>query len=438
MLCYPAILNGFPLIYSDSGTYLIAAKWKIIPIDRPVMYSLLLYGFWKLFGVISLPFFQAALVLYIVNTSTKHWLMPDKPRVWAPLMLIILSLVTGLPHQVSQIMPDLFTPFLFLLLGTLFFGKDISKKKRVLLQVISLLIVAMHSTHVLIMLAIVPIAVLIHWLVYGEKKIFKYLIWLLPIALIIPFVNLVHSGRMYFSDSSKVFFVASMHTNQALLPWLDRYCGEEGAPKFLCERRSELSVTSGNDILWGSDILLDSNCLNHGGWGECWKQRNEELSYLSTHWFSDLTVLNIWLENAFLATVEQFSDFGIGMITSQKEHSSPYAVLNEISKGDLKMYQQSKQYQDDLYFFKESDIQRYVVFLSAAILLLFFQFGRRSTQYKPWVWLVVVLAAYLLVNAAVCGVLSNPVDRYQARVIWLVPFFAMILLTQFLKPQFRK
>jgi hypothetical protein len=33
----------------------------------------------------------------------------------------------------------------------------------------------------------------------------------------------------------------------------------------------------------------------------------------------------------------------------------------------------------------------------------------------------------LLVNAAVCGVLSTPHDRYQSRVIWLLPFVAVLL-----------
>jgi hypothetical protein len=30
----------------------------------------------------------------------------------------------------------------------------------------------------------------------------------------------------------------------------------------------------------------------------------------------------------------------------------------------------------------------------------------------------------VLLNAAVCGVLSGPHDRYQARTIWLVPLLA--------------
>jgi hypothetical protein len=34
----------------------------------------------------------------------------------------------------------------------------------------------------------------------------------------------------------------------------------------------------------------------------------------------------------------------------------------------------------------------------------------------------------VVLNAAICGVLSGPYDRYQARVIWLVPFAAALAL----------
>jgi hypothetical protein len=40
------------------------------------------------------------------------------------------------------------------------------------------------------------------------------------------------------------------------------------------------------------------------------------------------------------------------------------------------------------------------------------------------------LCGALLVNAAVCGVLSGVNDRYQARLIWLVPLLAMLALSR--------
>jgi hypothetical protein len=40
--------------------------------------------------------------------------------------------------------------------------------------------------------------------------------------------------------------------------------------------------------------------------------------------------------------------------------------------------------------------------------------------------LALTVFAATVANAAVCGVLSGPYDRYQARVIWLFPFLAAL------------
>ena len=45
---------------------------------------------------------------------------------------------------------------------------------------------------------------------------------------------------------------------------------------------------------------------------------------------------------------------------------------------------------------------------------------------KRLVCAFILVTVLLLVNAAVCGALSAPVPRYQARLIWLVPAVAML------------
>ena len=39
---------------------------------------------------------------------------------------------------------------------------------------------------------------------------------------------------------------------------------------------------------------------------------------------------------------------------------------------------------------------------------------------------VVFLVLAVILNAAVCGILSGPFDRYQARLLWLVPAAALL------------
>lgn len=40
LLIMPAIVNGYPLVYSDSGTYIGSGFEGIVPVDRPIAYGL--------------------------------------------------------------------------------------------------------------------------------------------------------------------------------------------------------------------------------------------------------------------------------------------------------------------------------------------------------------------------------------------------------------
>lgn len=44
--------------------------------------------------------------------------------------------------------------------------------------------------------------------------------------------------------------------------------------------------------------------------------------------------------------------------------------------------------------------------------------------------LIAVIAAGILLNAAVCGILSGPFARYQSRIVWLVPMLAMLVVVR--------
>lgn len=51
----------------------------------------------------------------------------------------------------------------------------------------------------------------------------------------------------------------------------------------------------------------------------------------------------------------------------------------------------------------------------------------RDPQRRSRILFLALVAAALLINAAVCGALSTPHDRYQARMIWLLPLAALCL-----------
>ena len=55
------------------------------------------------------------------------------------------------------------------------------------------------------------------------------------------------------------------------------------------------------------------------------------------------------------------------------------------------------------------------------LLLPLITFGLRREGWSDVVALASITAAALLANAVVCGILSNPHDRYGARLAWIAP-----------------
>jgi hypothetical protein len=66
--------------------------------------------------------------------------------------------------------------------------------------------------------------------------------------------------------------------------------------------------------------------------------------------------------------------------------------------------------------------------LGVFALAFFFLRGRyaRVQGLKPLELLTGLVVFGVLANAAICGIMSGPHDRYQARVAWLIPAMALI------------
>src|SRR5271166_3613973 len=70
------------------------------------------------------------------------------------------------------------------------------------------------------------------------------------------------------------------------------------------------------------------------------------------------------------------------------------------------------------------------VLASLAILGRFFLDDRKSKDFDRVRLTVMIVLAGVITNAIVCGVLSGPFSRFEARVIWLMPFLAFLTLAR--------
>jgi hypothetical protein len=136
--------------------------------------------------------------------------------------------------------------------------------------------------------------------------------------------------------------------------------------------------------------------------------------------------------------VQQLASFGLSEF-HQAKPSWDSMAFDRVIPEQGKIYKSGLAYQG--YFpFKVCDwVQQITVIISIAWLVLRFTSpdvraaAGRSRVYGPNIEALLISAAIglsgaLVVNAAVCGVLSGVYDRYQARLIWLVPFLAILAL----------
>ena len=81
MLLWPALWNGYPLVFSDTGTYLSQAIERYLGWDRPVFYSLFLFSLHMTITTWPVIVVQALLVTHTLHLLRRA-LLPQVSGWW--------------------------------------------------------------------------------------------------------------------------------------------------------------------------------------------------------------------------------------------------------------------------------------------------------------------------------------------------------------------
>jgi hypothetical protein len=425
-LLYPALYNGFPLLYSDSGTYMQAGFENRSPIDRPVMYCLFIRHL-SLAETIWLPLIaQTMLLLWLSKLFIEKIFLIKNARKASALLLSIMALITGVSNYASQLMPDLFTGMFFMALILWFFGDFSKKREKILLFTALLFMAGIHYSNLALYAGLAVASVIARFFMFGRVNRgwwLKFVYTGISVFLIVPFVNLLSEGRFYYSGANHVFLAGSLVNMGVMQDHLGRTCAAQ--PVFLCESRDKLKDMEAAGFLWSEESpLCETYHKEHKTWQECWKERNSELGEIIKDILKNKRSRELFLKASAQAFGKQLTDFEIGPLSAQGLHSAPYYAFRDRFTRDYSAYSSAKQFTKNLSFEGESRIQLWSVCLSFIILAGLLYTGRDQTRNKYFFCIWLLLLLFLIGNAAVCGILSNPLNRYQARVIWLLPYFS--------------
>jgi hypothetical protein len=427
-LMWPAFFNRYPLLYPDSMTYLengppVARALFLHQLSdyygmRSFIYSLGILPFhWNatLWPIVALQAMLTACVIWLVVRS----LLPRRTVFWYLSLVMILSLLTSASWFASLIMPDILGPLLYLCIYLLVFARDtLSRSERIAVAVVACWAVASHATHLMLGAGICLLLAAL-WAIFrkgfmsGRLKTLGEVAAIVMLAAIAQLaLNSYLYGKPSLNGQRPPFLTARLIADGPGRWYLEQHCSET---KFAgCGRVRDLGHDS-DQFLWADDGVWRMSSTETRE-----QMLREEIPFavatLRTYPRAQLTRsgANFW---------QQLNTFEIGFDPNEWMVQQ----FDEVFPSGKAQFLQSRQAGNDLPFDFLSMIQNWTVVVSLTLILAFaLLLWRRWTFRLAGLSLVIISA--VLANALVTGVLSTVEDRYQSRVVWLIPFLAVTFI----------
>jgi hypothetical protein len=426
LLLWVAIFNGFPIVYSDTSTYLASGFEFETPADRPITYGLFI--FISSLGGQTLwltAFFQSLIIVYVIYLVVKYFTNVKSSLVYTVVLITLLSFVSSLPWISGMLLADIFTPVTILSLLLLIFVPQFTKAERILLYFIFFLSNAMHMSHLLIN-AFLIITILLACYIRYFKLFFAFVSKKQLYLLLFLTLSAIAIMSSAMSKSKHIFYMGRMVENGILKKYLDETCATKNYE--LCAYKDSLPLTA-DRFLWDFE---NSPVYKLGGWKTTKKEFNEIISAT----FSQPKYLKLHVSAAINNSILQFStfDLGEGNIAFGKG-----TVLEDriglFIPNDAVYYNESKQTKAEWFLFNDfNPIQKAVVYGSLLLLLLVMIVTPIRKKISPMLFLLIVFVLIgVLYNDIVCASLSTVANRFSVRVIWLLPFLVFLAALSYWK-----
>ncbi len=431
LMTWPAFFNRYPLLYPDSMTYvgdgrivaqaLLLHKLSVYYGMRSFIYSLGILPFhWNvtLWPVVALHALLTAYVIWLVARS----ILPRQTELCYLVLFLLLSLLTSLSWFVCLIMPDILGPLLYLCIYLLVFAREsLSRVERLAVMLIAWWAVTSHMTH--LMLATGTCILLALLLIFLRKSMRPRWRGVSEVALIVMLAagaQLALHAYLYGEPSLDTdrppYLMARVIADGPGRRYLEEHCGEV---KFaICGRLQDLPDNS-DDFIWA-----DSGIWQSASDETAKRLRQEEIPFV-------LATLRAYPREQISKSAanfwEQLTTFGFEL----DANDWILKQFDSVVPGERSRYLQSRLAQNAIPFDFFMLVHGWTVIASLVVIGLFIP---RMWRRRPprLLGLGGVIVFTVVANAFVTGVLSMVEDRYQSRVVWLVPLLAGVLVLDWL------
>jgi hypothetical protein len=427
-MIWPAVYNGYPLLYPDSMAYLRdgggvahALLRGPLPVSfwgRGFIYCLsILPLHWKItpWPVVGVNALVAAYVLWLVVRS----IVPKRPVFAYLAVMTPLCLLTGVGWFVSYVMPDILGPLLYLSLYLMAFAwHRLRGAERWIIAMIAWWATVAHASHLLVAAGLwVAVAIVMVSQRQTVRRRVGSLSRMAAVLLLAALAQLALHGYLYGQPSLNgkrpPFLMARMIADGPARWYLQQNWGRAPLPN--CPDAAHLPHST-TEFLWAANGVWQSaspqqqDDLRRREWpvvlGTCRAYPWAELALSAGHFWRQLNTFGL-------------KDFAPNPWTQE--------VFDEVMPAGRAKYMRSRQAEGRLHESCFSAVQNWTVVVSLGMIIVAaVMLGRRWP--RRLVGLTCVIGFAVIANAAVTGILSNVIDRYQGRVIWLVPFLAGMLV----------
>jgi hypothetical protein len=420
LLLTPAIWNGFPLIFSDTGGYLQRPLTGTLGLGRSALYGLYLLpgaplAFWPSIAL------QAALIVWLIALTLRVHRLGDQP--WLLLGIVAaLTVTTSLPWFTAQMMPDVMFPAGVLALYLLAFGgSELRMTERIGLAATIAFAIVAHMAFMGVALGMVAVLLVIGLLKnFPRPRLGMAAVALAGGLLLAPLSNLAITGTFAFTPGGASFLFNRLVEDGAVQRYLDKACPDSTLR--ICPYRSEIENYGYDDWLWNLGSPFGEDKLGN------WENYTGEERRIILAVLADEPLTQIG--NAIWHSLDQLVSFATEIATDRDRN---FHVIWTFKDDFPRLYPQlmaARQQAGRLEVAPLNAVHIPVAALSVLGLAGALLYRRRLALSPQMTALAATVLLALLVNAAVCGVFSHAADRYQSRLVLLAPLAMTILLVR--------
>lgn len=438
-LSYPCILNGFPLVFGDTGTYLKSANELFIPADRSFMYGFFIRYTSITDRLIFTIITQSALVSISIYYMTISFFQEKILRNYS-IAIFLTALLSAIPWFSSQLMPDFSVGICSLMIMTFMIRNKFSYKENLFIIIFLTLLISLHSSNILLSIPLAIFSCATSFIINKDKllAIKKILIILIPIALSVIFLSSAsykNYKKLAILPYGNVMMLARLMDGGVAMDYLKINCNKNTdykvcqiLPEILKFYKEEKDLGSppgyaSDKFLWGG--LNDSI----GGFPETQKYAskiiNESISNNPLKFFMD----------SLNGSMIQLKKVKIGDSFDPEPVGSPtYHSLMQWYGKKIYGYNESSQFKNGLNF-------RYInklFILSFIILFSITMIMTIKTKNKLLIYFVLCALVTYIINSVICGSLSAVHERYNARILWIFISIGAIALSMLLDKKIKE